>query len=231
MAMTSRHEPEKHTLYFEVLEAVQKAKGCPLCHLEADRMQRHLDSLLYEFVNDPGVRKELAQSKGFCQRHAQEIVKVEGPHALGIAILYRDQVEQFLIFLQSLKEPTTTYFWDRKRKTSWESSEPCPACRLQVEQRLRYIEVMVRSLNDDEFREAYRISAGLCVPHFISVLDRTQTPAARDLLIAIQEARFGSLKHDLEEFCRKNDYRFRDEGFEKEADSWLRAVRMFVGNS
>lgn len=53
-AVMSRPEPEKHTLYFEVLEAVRETKGCPLCHLEADRMLQHLDSLLYEFVNDPG---------------------------------------------------------------------------------------------------------------------------------------------------------------------------------
>lgn len=174
---------------------------------------------------------ELARSRGFCQRHAHEIVRVEGPHALGILILYRDQVDQFLLFLQNLKESTTTHFWGRKTKTTWLGSVPCPACRLQEEQRLRYIEVMVRSLNDDEFREAYKTSMGLCVPYFISVLDRIQNPAVRDLLIAVQEARFGSLKHDLEEFCRKNDYRFRDEGFGKEADSWLRAVWMMVGET
>jgi hypothetical protein len=225
-----RPEPERHTLYFEVLDAVREAKGCPLCHLEADRMRRYLDGILYEFVNDSGVRAELARSKGFCHTHAHMLLGVEGPRALGIAILYRDQVHQFLKFLQGLKEPTSDHFWRQKRSTVWEASEPCPACRLQAEQRLRYSEVVVGSLNEPEFRNAFEASAGLCVSHFLSALDLIQDFSVRDLLIAIQEAKLADLKHDLEEFCRKNDYRFRDEGFGKEGDSWLRAVRLMVGD-
>jgi hypothetical protein len=90
---------------------------------------------------------------------------------------------------------------------------------------------VVGSLNEPEFRDALEGSAGLCVPHFLSALDRVEDQASRDLLVAIQEAKFTDLRHDLEEFCRKNDYRFRDEGFGKEADSWLRAVRMMAGET
>lgn len=223
-------ESEKHTLYFEVLEAIQEAKGCPLCHLEADRMRRHLDSLLYEFVNDPGVREELARSRGFCQKHAYEIANAEGPHALGIAILYRDQIQQFLMFLKTLEEPAPTHFWERKTKVTWEGSTPCPACRLQAEQRLRYLDVLVQSLNDPEFQKAYKDSSGLCVPHFLSAFDRIQDAQARGRVVTTQVEIFANILQDLEEFCHKNDYRFCDEGFGNEADSWLRAVRMMVGD-
>jgi hypothetical protein len=225
-----RREPERHTLYFEVLDAVREAKGCPLCHLEADRMRRYLDGILYEFVNDPGLRQELVQSRGFCATHAHMLLRIEGPRALGTAILYRDQVEQFLKFLQSLKEPADGHFWHRKKSAEWQGTVPCPACHLHAEQRLRYMEVVAGSLDDVEFREALEASAGLCAPHFLSALDLIRELSVRDLLLAIQEAKFADLKHDLEEFCRKNDYRFRDEGFAKEGDSWLRAVKMMVGD-
>ncbi len=227
--MTSQ-EPEKHTLYFEVLDAIHEAQDCPLCYLEADRMRKYLDSLLYEFVNDPGVRKQLARSRGFCQTHAHQIANVEGPHALGIAILYHDQVNQFLTFLERLKQPTIQRFWKRRRRNSWESSEPCPACALGKEQRLRYADVLVRSMNEPDFRAAYEVSAGLCVPHFLFAIDRVQEQSLRDFLITIQQARFSDLKHSLEEFCRKNDYRFRDEAIGKESDSWMRAIKKMVGN-
>ena len=65
-----KRTPEKHLLYFTVLEAFQKAKGCALCELEAEATRRYLDSLLYESVNDPGVRENLVRAKGYCRRHA-----------------------------------------------------------------------------------------------------------------------------------------------------------------
>lgn len=222
-------EPERHTLYFEVLDAVRVAKGCPLCHLEADRLQRYLEGILYEFVNDPGVRVELMRSKGFCRNHAHKLLHVEGPRALGIAILYRDQVEQFLKTLETLGEPPPGHFWEKKRTPPWQGVEPCPACRLQSEQRRRYTEALVGSLGEERFHSALEASPGLCVPHFVSALDLARDQSTREQLIAFEETRLRELEHDLEEFCRKNDYRFRDEGFGKESDSWLRAVRMMVG--
>ena len=43
--------PQKRMGYFDVLEALQKAKVCALCELEARSMRRYLDNLLYENVN------------------------------------------------------------------------------------------------------------------------------------------------------------------------------------
>ena len=58
--------PQKHMGYFDclLLEALQKAKLCALCELEARSTRRYLDNLLYENVNDLGVRGALAWSRG-----------------------------------------------------------------------------------------------------------------------------------------------------------------------
>jgi hypothetical protein len=80
-----KRKPEEHLPYFTVLEAFQKAKGRAMCELEADAARRYLDSLLYESVNDPGVRENLIRSKGYCLRHAHLLLGFKD--GLGTAIL------------------------------------------------------------------------------------------------------------------------------------------------
>jgi hypothetical protein len=90
--------------------------------------------------------------------------------------------------------------------------------------------VLLEGLAHEEMRAALEASPGLCVPHFLIALDRTRDPERQQYLIRLEEKRFRELLGELQEFCRKNDYRFRKEGFGKEGDSWARAVRMLTGS-
>jgi hypothetical protein len=56
-----------------------------MCELEAAATRRYLDSLLYESVNDPGVRENLIRSQGYCLRHAHLLLGFKD--GLGTAIL------------------------------------------------------------------------------------------------------------------------------------------------
>ena len=218
---------EKHLTYFSVLDALRTAKTCALCALENDCARRYIDSLLHERVNDPGVRGDLRRSIGYCPRHAHQLVsKGDG---LGTAILYRDQVELFLGFLQALQSASHKALL-RSDVSWWRGRDLCPACREQMRDRQRYTALLVEWLPEGEMRSAFDASPGLCVPHFFAALEAAKDTHVRSCLIESQRAKFGDLLHDLDEFCRKQDYRFRHEGLGKEADSWLRAVRMMGGD-
>jgi len=221
-----KRTPEKHLLYFAVLEAFQKAKGCALCELEAEATRRYLDSLLYESVNDPGVRENLVRAKGYCLRHAHLLLGFGD--GLGTAILYQDQVRLFLRFLSDVKGTKSRLL--KKRPAEWRRRQACPACRLQVEGREYHVAVLLAGLSHEEMRAAVESSPGLCVPHFLLTIERGRDDAPRRYLIETQENRFKELLNDLGEFCRKHDYRFRGEGFGREGDSWMRAVKMMVGS-
>jgi hypothetical protein len=54
-------------------------------------------------------------------------------------------------------------------------------------------------------------------------------PSDVERLRAIHYDKLESLKAELDEFIRKNDYQFAGEGFGKEGDAWLRAIGMVVG--
>lgn len=218
---------EKHLTYFSVLEALRSAETCALCALEDDCARRYFESLLHERVNDPGVRGDLRRSKGYCPRHAHRLAS--HGDGLGTAILYRDQVELLLGFLQALEGGTHKALL-RSQVSWWRGRDLCPACREQMQDRQRYTAVLVEALLEGELRSAFDASPGLCVPHLLAAMEAAKDPRVRSYLIESQRARLGGLLHDLDEFCRKQDYRFRHEGFGTEADSWLRAVRMTVGD-
>jgi len=212
--------------YFALLEALRAAQGCPLCEMESEGVRRYLDGVLYESVNDPGVRAALAEAHGYCRRHAHALLGLM--NGMGTGILYRDQVELFMDFLGGLDEAATPRL-RKRRPANWERDERCPACRIQLDGRMRNIHSLVEWLGDEELRAAFDVCPGLCVPHFLLALGAVRNGDIRRYLIETERRKFEQLRHELEEFARKHDYRYSREGFGKEGDSWLRAVRMMVG--
>lgn len=216
----------KHTTYYELLDAISNAPHCPLCEVEANSIKCYFDSLLHEGVNDNGVREALIRSQGYCQRHAHYLRN----HGKGfeIAILYQDQVKLFLRRLDELQAIPSMMI--RKGKRAWRQPDgECPACRMQYECRNRFGSTLIEWLDDQEMRRALEKSHGLCVPHFFALLDLAADANSRNLLIELQRAKTNLLLRELEEFCRKHDYRFSHEKFGKESDSWSRAIIMMVG--
>jgi len=220
--------PERHLAHFNVLDALRAAKACPLCLLEAECARRYFASLLHEYVNDPEIRGELKQTKGYCARHARRLLN-QGD-GFGTAILYRDQVELFRSFLRVLQSSSHRDLL-RADLAWWRGGEPCPACRAEVRDRERYIAVLLSGLHDEEMRLAFDTSPVLCVPHFAAVLHAARDAHVQSYLIEVQSQKFTCLLHDLDEFCRKHDYRFCQEGMGAEGDSWRRAVAAMVGNA
>ncbi len=63
----------RHIAFYELRDAFAQP-GCPLCRLEARVAERYLDFLLWERVNDPDLRQNLRQARGFCRDHAWMLV-------------------------------------------------------------------------------------------------------------------------------------------------------------
>jgi len=215
----------KHISYYELIDALRNADRCPLCDIEENSVKRYFESLLHENVNDPGVRDALATSHGYCPRHAHYL-RNHG-NGLGIAILYQDQIALFLQSLEGSEAIASKVA--RKGASFWHRSESCPACRVQNECRSHYCNTLVRWLQDEEMRSALNGSSGFCVPHFLKLLDMPMDADTRAILIEKERAHMSLLLGELREFQRKHDYRFRDEGFGSESNSWSRVIKMMVG--
>ena len=59
------------------LESALQRSGCPICRVNRDGGDRFQRSVLWEYVNDPGLRMQMVDSLGYCPRHARRFVALE----------------------------------------------------------------------------------------------------------------------------------------------------------
>jgi hypothetical protein len=216
--------------------------GCPACRLEQAYVKRYLDNLFYESVNDIDIRKTLRGNLGFCAEHGWLAATQKRPYRLGLAIIYKDVLNNVM---RQLKKETglTTIDWEKAsgvvpiRRVTWvdritRSLTPrgqCPACTQQAAIQKAIVETVAGKPSSQQMLTAIRASAGLCMPHLRGVLKASHDSHFCDVLVGSHLEKYAVIHQDLEEIIRKSDYRFVDEGLGKEADAWLRALEIVVG--
>lgn len=230
----------KHTLYYNLRDAFAE-EGCPICRLCSQAVDRYLDHLLYESVNDPGVRRNIRRSWGFCKEHAWQLQ--QKGDALGIAIIYQDVIATILRTLSRAQKPGLHFptHWLRRALPGAASeishqlakrfapAGECPACLHRAEVEYAYLETLLQHHADPELISLWRASNGLCWPHFQQALQLVQDEATFHLLIDMELAHLSRLCSELREFIRHHDYHFVDQGFGSEGDSWIRAIAKVSG--
>lgn len=229
--------------YREIRDAFGQP-GCPFCRMLDSSADRFLDAVLWEMVNDPGVRDELNRSRGYCSPHGWLLVRAGA--ALGIAILTKDVLKTLLDLLaEHPVEATAESAW-----RSWlrglegepasaataglvgalSPQTPCPVCAHLQSLEKEYAHTLLAHLEGPgALAEVYRTSDGLCLEHFRHTLARASGKRAGPLVV-VQEAAWQRLHADLGEFIRKSDHRFRHEGFGSERDAWRRALEALSGS-
>ncbi len=229
-------DPSARTpVYFDLLNACREA-GCPICRLSQRAVQSYVDAILYESVNDPDVQSQIVAARGYCNQHAWLLPEGQG-RSLGVAILQRAVLKDVLTEIgngrQSLGRAVRRRLTKSDRPESFLAAlkprRECPVCQQQASIEQMALSELLKQLNEPELREAFRQSAGLCVPHFRAALQLISDDAAEQTLLTLQSAHLKRLHEQLSEFIRKNDYRFTSEGYGVEGDSWLRAIGIISG--
>jgi hypothetical protein len=208
--------------------------GCPLCRLSHKAEHAYIDSLNYERVLDLNTRDALKASRGLCRHHSRMWQQLQGS-ALGIAIVYRITILDLLRDTDPDTYPGGTSLF-RRRNTAEETAErlaatgPCVACEIARGVTDRFGSLLLRDLEDPEVQSLLEASGGLCIPHLRDVLRLPGAGRRHDLLIQVHRVAWQQLMGELEEFIRKNDYRFRDETMtSEEGTSWTRVLDVAVG--
>ena len=230
-------------LFYKLVEACREL-GCPVCRLEQQSVERYLDSQFYENVNSPAWRDQLRASLGFCHEHAWLGVNKRLGDALGYSIIYHDIVNAVLKRIEDQRSSPGA-----ARRSSWlgQASETlrqhaerlrsaltprkrCPACEHRAETTRNILSALVEALPSNEMTEALLGSQGLCLPHLKETMDIIEDPALYEQLITIHREKLESLRAEMAEFIRKNDYQVIQEGFGAEGDAWLRAISLVAGS-
>lgn len=230
---------ERFIGYFRLIEACARP-GCPVCRCLVAESRAYLSALLYEQVTDPETRRALRLSWGFCNWHTWMLPDVESS-AFGAAILCEDLVTRALRRTRRIRFGTrrgavrrwlgALLGW-RHRPALVELHErraPCSACVDTARTQARYLETLVRFIDDASLRAAYAQSDGLCVPHVILAVEQGSEPAHVEMLVARTREAWVRIGRDLAAFIGKHDHRNREPYTEAEAASRARAFEMLAG--
>jgi hypothetical protein len=225
----------KHLTYFALMEELE-GTGCALCALVLRALERYFDGLVYAKVNDLGIRETLRASHAFCAAHGEMLRQARS--ALGSAIIHRDVLNSIARQLECASPPAKSPIdW---LQAAFDSRQPqenaflpaeerCPACLHARRAEHNYVNTLLANWNNDELRAAFRRSSGLCVPHLRMVLGGTNDKDTFETIQAIQLEIWQDLIGELDEFIRKQDFRFSQEPKGSERDSWSRAIDLVSG--
>jgi len=217
----------KHTSYFNLLDAL-KEQGCPVCFVIKKYAQKFMDDFLYESVNDPGLRKEIKESVGFCNRHAWQFHKLG--NGFGQGIIYEDLMRLILKRLEGADGSSTSLKAILKQlEKDEQTKKSCIVCKEENDVEERYISVFLDNFDVPELKFAYKNSFGLCLKHLNLAVKSNKNKKFNNEIIAIEAAKLNGLIAEVKEFLRKHDYRFSKEKFGKEGDSWIRAIEKMIG--
>ncbi len=240
MSPRPSRERLKYLSYFKLCEAFRQP-GCPICTLVAGDSWRYLDALLYERVNDVGTREELRKSLGFCSWHAWKSIEISNC-ALGLAIIYEDILGAMVEKLRKVEShyppSAANSFWSKffskkEKAKSLEifprASASCPVCQHVRIFEEHYLGILLDNFQERDFAQAFAESGGICFNHLQEAMEKFSTHKNLSLLIGKQIEIFRSLREELKEFIRKQDYQYRHEPMGSEIDSWKRSLEMMVG--
>lgn len=230
--------------YYDLRDAFA-SPGCAVCRLKANAAGHYLDSLLWENVNDPGVRRSIRQARGFCHEHAWELVHNDGA-SLGVAIIMRDVLQSVLEAMEDARFQALPVLSLRRTREALDPKQPaaataglvarlaplarCPACLQAETMEGIYLSTLIENLlGEDSLWAAYQSSDGLCLPHFRQALARVRDETIFEALVSAQRAIWERLVGHLSEIIRKSDYRFWDEPRGEEVGGSLRAIAALAG--
>jgi hypothetical protein len=225
----------KHLTYFALMERLE-GEGCVMCALVLRALERYFDGLVYEKVNDPSIRETLRASHGFCAAHGEMLRQARS--ALGSAIIHRDILNSVARQLERETQPPKSpihrlqaalYARHPQEELYLRAERPCPACAHARRAEKNYVDTLLANWDEEKLQAVFRRSSGLCVPHLRVVLGCATDPDMFEEIKAVQLEIWGELIGELDEFIRKQDYRFSDEPKDSERDSWSKAIDLTSG--
>jgi hypothetical protein len=217
---------------YDLVQALS-LRGCALCRtLEADD-RRWMDSFWREGKQNPVARKRFFEAGGFCREHAWLLHRLVAEEESGAAIadLYGQLASYDLRWLASLRAKLERGRRGRRTATLGRRRR-CPGCAFHAEALERKAGFLIEALAEEQLREAYRRSEGLCFPHLACTVDEALAAGSVQTAVFLLDDwsnRLAEVRAGLAEYDRKRDYRYADEPKGVEQGSWTEVIRRYVG--
>ncbi len=222
--------PQPNAALEDLESILHEQEGCPICHYGRLAGRKYLDGVMYESVNDFGLRQRLVENMGFCAFHSQEMLTFPGAK-LGAAIIEQAMLKEALHRMESAASSRGSFF-SRGNKTRRSYAAPdqaiCSACLHEQDSELRAIEELLKHW-DESWETLLENAGGLCFNHLMQAL-KLASKSTGQTLKAMHERLWRETIAQLDEFIRKQDYRFRSEEIsEAEGVASRRTIAILTG--
>jgi hypothetical protein len=199
-----------------------------MCRERARTEAAYLESILAESVNDVPFRQALDAARGFCGRHAGEVLDADRRRAgsLGAAILLRATLAPRL---RELEAATSSNGRGRARRIQDAARPPaCPACERAARAGAAVADSIVRHTADPAWAEAVAV-APVCLDHLLALMAIRSAPPAWAAVEARQLARLTELRDRLDAYAHTSSHDRRHRQTEAQRASPDEAAAVLAG--
>lgn len=215
-----------------ITEAMNEKCGCPLCTVENKLVSDELERISGAAMMEPDVRIK-TNEQGFCGEHLEMLLRSANKLSLALMLqthlgalskkLYADSVP----LLKKTPDPKKQLAVLEKKRRS------CYLCaRINEFMSATYSAFAYMYKSDGEFDKRIRQQPYFCLKHMRLLMEAGARELSKDAcrefcktLNDVNSAYADALAGDIDWFCKKFDYRYKDEDWKNSKDSVERAVR------
>ena len=204
---------------------------CPFCRLERDLENNEIDIILGASMMEPDIRIK-TNKQGFCPSHFRKLA-AHGKR-LPLALMLESHLNELQSELIKKDRPVDPA---KAVKRINELTSSCYVCSRMDYYYTRILSNAVYMWTvDDDFKKKLQAQKCFCTKHFSDFasagakqIPKKQFPDFYSGLGAVFASYFSDLSSDVSWFCKKFDYRYKDEPWNNAKDSVERAVSFLSG--
>jgi hypothetical protein len=239
-----------HTI--PIADAFHANDECPFCFVERSLEEHAMDFVLGSGASymEDDIRAQ-TDAAGFCRMHYKKMFDYGNRLGAGLILKthfqklnqeFEQQMKHFSSSRPSLRDRLKKAPKDGERRTApgiWAASreDTCYICNFYKSSFSRYIETFFEMYRKDPaIREMFTASKGFCIPHFgdlcetaARVLPAGEQQAFFDVLMPLEKENLKRIYDDLDWFCDKFDYRYKDADWKTSKDALPRSMQKAAG--
>lgn len=200
------------------------ARGCPVCRRIAKNVSDFFAHWQYAIGSDENAQEEFSAELGFCPLHTWQLLAMCSPHGASVGFSRLTERIARQIGVDTVKSASG----DAVRKLI-RSSRNCHVCGFIRDLEKDYVGEFAGLLMENDFRNRYRTSQGVCLHHLGMLLDTVQAEKIRTFLLSVAAERFEEDAEDMRSFALKHESRRRALENKDEEDAYRRAVIRMAG--
>ncbi|MCL1796477.1 MAG: DUF6062 family protein [Clostridia bacterium] len=211
-----------------VWDAYKTDSECPICNLRRQSEDSYLAYFVGGSVMEPDERVRV-NDIGFCVDHLAKLLALQ--QRLPLALMVHTHM-MALIDRMKPPEPLKKHRMPFGKRSHEPEPGRCILCDRLNETMERYVYTAVHLWKTDaEFRVVFERSKGLCMPHYVRLLQMAEQAMSAacfkdfcGILFALQRENMRRVEKDLFGFTQKFDYRNRETPWGNSKDALERAI-------